>query len=167
MQVRSEEFADQGMIRAVHVASFPTSGEASLVDALRVAGNLSISLVAVDERGVGVGHVAFSPVGVAGATAGVGMAPVAVLAECRCQGIAAELIRRGLALCQEAGHGFVVVLGDPAYYSRFGFAPAADWNLVDEYGGGAAFQAIEFKPGSIPATGGVVRYAPEFAALGD
>jgi putative acetyltransferase len=68
-----------------------------------------------------------------------------------------------LAACAQAGFGFVVVLGDPAYYSRFGFRPASRWGLVDEYGGGAAFQAIELSSGSLPITGGVVRYAPSFA----
>jgi len=59
----------------------------------------------------------------------------------------------------------VVVLGDPAYYGRFGFLPASGWGLGDEYGGGAAFQALELRAGSIPTAGALVRYAPEFAAL--
>ena len=61
----------------------------------------------------------------------------------------------------------MVVLGDPAYYRRFGFLPASRWGLRDEYGGKDAFQALELRPGAIPPGGGVVRYAPEFNALGD
>jgi len=39
------------------------------------------------------------------------------------------------------------------------------WGLGDEYGGGAAFQALELRAGLIPTAGALVRYAPEFAAL--
>jgi putative acetyltransferase len=164
VNIRSEEPADNGAIHAVHTASFPTVGEAQLVDALRAARRLCVSLVAVERRDV-VGHVAFSPVSVLGATDGVGLAPVAVLPAFRRRGIAEQLIREGLAVCKRLNHGFVVVLGDPSYYRRFGFVPATRWALRDEYGGGDAFQALELRPGGIPAGGGVVRYAPEFAAV--
>jgi putative acetyltransferase len=60
----------------------------------------------------------------------------------------------------------VVVLGGPAYYRRFGFTAAAGWGLADEYGGGDAFQVLEIRAGAIPRGAGLVRYAPEFAALG-
>jgi putative acetyltransferase len=162
VHVRPEEPADHRAIHAVHAASFPTVSEARLVDALRSAGRLCVSLVAVEQDEV-VGHVAFSPVNVLGATDGVGLAPVAVLQAFRRCGIAEQLIREGLALCEQWGHGFVVVLGDPRYYRRFGFAPARRWGLRDEYGGGEAFQALELRPGAIPAGGELVRYAPEFA----
>ena len=58
-----------------------------------------------------------------------------------------------------------MVLGEPAYYARFGFMAASHWQLHDEYAGGAAFQALERRPGAIPPGGGLVRYAPEFALL--
>jgi putative acetyltransferase len=57
------------------------------------------------------------------------------------------------------------VLGEPAYYARFGFRPAAEFGLTDEYGGGQAFQAVELAAGGLPAGAGLVRYAPEFAAV--
>lgn len=56
-------------------------------------------------------------------------------------------------------------LGDPDYYGRFGFEPASRFELRGEYGGGVAFQALAFRAGSIPTGGGLVRYAPEFAAF--
>ena len=166
MNVRAETSADHATIRAVHTASFPTAAEARLVDALRTAGRLTLSLVAEEEDEI-VGHVAFSPVTLAGVPEGLGLAPVAVLPEFRCGGVAAHMIREGLAACRRAGAGFVVVLGEPAYYQRFGFMPAAAWDLRDEYGGGEAFQALELRPHPIPTGGGVVRYAPEFANLED
>ena len=165
MIVRSEEPADHGRIRTVHAVSFPTLTEARLVDALRAAGGLWISLVAEEQREI-VGHIAFSPVNVLGTTEGVGLAPVAVLPPFRRRGIAGKLIRAGLAACGNFNHGFVVVLGEPSYYRRFGFLPASNWGLRDQYGGGDAFQALELQPAAIPAAGGVVHYAPEFDAVG-
>jgi putative acetyltransferase len=163
-QIRCEEPADQRDLHAMHAASFPTDDEAHLVDALRAAGRLRLSFVAVDRDRV-VGHVAFSPVSIAGTTDGLGLAPVAVLPGWRRQGIAAQLIRQALAACEQSGDGFIVVLGKPDYYRRFGFTPASGWGLHDEYEGGEAFQALELRAGSIPRGGGLVRYAPEFATL--
>jgi putative acetyltransferase len=149
----------------VHAASFPTDLEARLVDLLRAAGRLSVSLVAEVGDAV-VGHIAFSPVTVATGAAGVGLAPVAVTEPHRRQGVAAALVRAGLEECRAAGLGWAVVMGEPAYYSRFGFRPATEFGLADEYGGGPAFQAIELVPGTLPVGAGLVRYAPEFAAVG-
>lgn len=164
--IRFEEPGDCDAIHAVHVASFPTPAEACLVDALRAAGHLRFSLVALARDAI-VGHVAFSPVGISGRNDGdgVGLAPVAVLPAFRRRGIAEQLIGQGLAACARSGCGFVVVLGDPHYYSRFGFIHASTWGLRDEYDGAEAFQTLELRRGSISPGGGVVRYGPEFAAL--
>lgn len=77
------------------------------------------------------------------------------------------MVVEGLAACVRIGAGFVVVLGEPAYYQRLGFAPAADWGMVDEYGGGAAFQAIELRAGAILRVAGLVRYASEFTRVAE
>ena len=163
--VRSERPGDVASIHAVHAASFPTDLEARLVGLLRGAGRLLVSLVA-EVDGAVVGHVAFSPVSAVTGAVGVGLAPVAVLEAHRRQGIAARLIEAGLAACRSAGFGWAVVLGEPVYYSRFGFRPASAFGLYDEYGGGPAFQVIELVPGGLPAGAGLVRYAPEFATVG-
>lgn len=164
MKVRFEEASDHDAIRVVHATSFPTVVEADLVDALRSAGRLLVSVVA-EERGRVVGHVAFSPIALLGTTDGVGLGPLAVLAAFRRRGIGERIIRDGLEVCRTRRFGFVVVLGDPSYYQRFGFMVASDWGLRDEFGGGAAFQALELRPGAIPPGGGVVHYSSEFAAV--
>lgn len=161
MIVRAETPGDAAAIHAVHAASFPTTTEVRLVDALRAAGRLRLSLVACDGERV-VGHVAFSPVDVAGATDGVGLAPLAVLTGDRRRCVGVRLVREGLAISGRSAYGFVVLLGDPRYSRRFGFLPANRWGLRDEYGGGEAFQALELRPGAIPSRGGLVRYGPEF-----
>ncbi len=162
--IRPELPADCHGIHDVHLASFPTTSEARLVDALRAGGRLSGSLVASDQHAI-IGHVAFSPLLVSSVTAGACLGPLAVLPGYRRQGIAGELVRRGLELCERAAVGFVVVLGNPNYYQRFGFQPARNWKLRDEYNGGDAFQAMELIRGSIQM-GAVLRHAPEFAAMG-
>jgi putative acetyltransferase len=162
--IRAERPDYAAAIYAVHATSFPTNLEARLVDALRAAGRLTASLVA-DESGVVVGHVAFSPVTTEAGATGVGLGPVAVLPSHRRRGIAAEIIRSGLEACRAAGFGWAVVLGEPGYYARFGFRPAAEFGLSDEYGGRAAFQVQELTPGTMPVGAGLVRYAPEFGVF--
>ena len=165
LSIRPENPADTAAIRRVLEAAFPTADEARLVERLRDGCHLAISLVA-EEDGAIVGHIAFSPVQVDGASpaeGGIGLAPVAVLPDRQRQGLGGRLIREGLAACERAGYGFVVVLGEPAYYRRFGFDRADRRGLGNEYGVAEEFRVLELKEGSIPASGGVVRYGPEFA----
>lgn len=164
LEIRSERPEDGPAIHAIHAAAFPTDAETRLVDLLREAGRLTLSLVAEYNESI-VGHVAFSPVTLATTTGGWGLAPVAVHPRVQRRGIGAQLIGEGLLRARAAGAPFVVVLGEPSYYGRLGFQPARSWGLHDEYGGGDAFQAIELIPGGIPAGGGLVRYAPEFALV--
>ena len=161
---RPEHPKDVAAIRAVLEAAFPTAAEARLVDALRSNGRLSLSVVASDGAGV-IGHVAFSPVE-AGAGRGVGLAPMAVLPAHQQKGVGALLVREGLASCVATGCGFVVVLGEPEYYGRFGFERASARGLDNEYGAHEAFMVLELEPGALPEGGGLVRYAPEFALVG-
>ena len=162
MLVRAEEPRDIPAIFAVHCASFATDAEARLVDSLRAAGRLSVSLVA-DANDAIVGHVAFSPVSTASGAVGIGLGPLAVLESHRRKGVGARLVDSGLAQFRSAGFGWAVVLGDPAYYARFGFRPASLFGLSDEFNGGPAFQALELMAGQLPLGSGLVRYSAEFA----
>jgi len=76
--VRPEQPGDARAIHALLVATFPSPAEARLVDLLRVAGRLSLSLVA-EADGVVVGHIAFSPVTVASGAVGAGLAEYPLL----------------------------------------------------------------------------------------
>lgn len=158
--IRPERPEDAPAIAALIAPAFaghPHSdgSEPAIVERLRAAGELTVSLVAVADGEI-VGHVAFSPVTISdGATDWYGLGPVAVRAGWRGAGIAAALIRAGLgALPQPNG---CVVLGDPAYYARFGFAH--DPALAYPGPPAAAFQRLVLK-GAAPR--GVVRYAPAF-----
>jgi len=89
----------------------------------------------------------------------VGLAPLAVLPQWQ-RGIGAQLVRAGVAACEHAGVGFIVLLGEPEYYCRFGFLKARSIGLDNEYGADEAFTALELFPDAVG--GGMVRYAPEF-----
>jgi putative acetyltransferase len=165
--IRAEEPADTAAIHRVHAAAFPTDAEARLVDALRGAGRLTFSLVALKADAI-VAHIAFSPVEIgsgAGPAAGMGLAPLAVLPEHQRRGIGSRLVREGLEACKNRGVGFVVVLGEPAYYQRFGFTRATNYGLINEYGALEEFMALEMYSAALSRRGGLVKFAAEFAAL--
>jgi len=164
--IRPERPGDIAAIHTLNVSCFHTDVEARLVDLLRDAGHLAVSLVAECDGAI-VGHVAFSPVTAASGEAGVGLAPLAAAEAYRNRGIGAALVEEGLLECERAGDGWVVVLGDPAYYRRFGFRPALESGLTDEYGGGDWFQVLELMPTALAGVAGLVRFAPEFDSLED
>lgn len=99
------------------------------------------------------------------AAPGVGLAPLAVRHPFQRRGIGARLVEGGLAACSCAGLAFVVVLGEPRYYSRFGFRRARAHGLGHEYGADEEFMVLELRPGALAGVSGVVRYAAEFAAV--
>jgi putative acetyltransferase len=164
--IRAEQPGDVAAIHRVHAAAFPTAAEARLVDALRDAGRLTVSLVALKGDEIAA-HIAF-PVEIgsgAGPVPGVGLAPLAVLPEHHRKGIGSRLVCEGLTACKSGGIGFVVVLGDPAYYHRFGFSHARDYGLSNKYGALEEFMVLVLSPDYLPSHAGLIKYAPEFAAL--
>lgn len=126
-QIRAERAGDEAAVAAVVERAFadhPFSDhtETSIVAALREAGALAISLVA-DAAGTIVGHVAASPVTVGDGAAGwYGLGPVAVAPERQRQGIGRALVETTLQRLRDAGAAGCVVVGESAYYGRFGFA---------------------------------------------
>lgn len=159
--IRPEAPADANAIRSVLVAAFPTDAEARLVELLRARGELTISLVAMAEDRV-AGCVQFSPVALEGAATGLGLAPLAVLPAAQRRGIGSALARSGIEVARAQGWPWIVVLGDPAYYARFGFERASEHAIGNEYGANEAFQVLALAPGALPPGGGVARYAAAF-----
>lgn len=165
VRVRDEQQADVAAIHDVVARAFERPDEARLVEALRAAGKATISLVAEHEGRI-VGHVLFSPVTLAGAPFASGLAPLAVAPEMQGRGCGGALVRAGLERCRAARHAFVVVLGSPAYYGRFGFVSAERHSLTCEYEPPpGAFQVIELASGALAGRAGLVRYAAEFAGF--
>lgn len=126
LEIRAERAEDAPIIRQVTDAAFKHAAHSSgtegrIVDALREAGVLTTSLVATIDDEV-VGHVAFSPVTIDGRDLGwFGLGPVSVRPDMHGQGIGSVLISKGLACLKQAGAAGCVLLGDPAFYRRFGF----------------------------------------------
>ena len=162
MLLRSEAAGDLAAIRALLRTAFPTAVEADLVERLRADGDLAYSLVAVEGEAL-LGHVALSPM--AAAFPALGLAPVAVAALARRQGVAAALIRRALDEAGAAGWRAAFVLGDPAYDARFGFTAAAAAPFASPYAG-PYLMARGLGGREMPEGPGRVDYAPAFAALG-
>lgn len=124
--IRDERLGDEQIIRtlltdAFRTAPFSAGTEAAIVDGLRAAGGLTISLVA--EMGFDVlGHIAFSPVTIDGAPIGwFGLGPIAVRPDQQGRGIGQALVRAGLDRLKALGGRGVVLLGASGFYARFGF----------------------------------------------
>lgn len=125
MEIRNETPDDIVAIRAVTKAAFadmPFSSqtEAEIVDGLRAADAVRLSLVAV-ARGEVVGNVVFSDVTIDGREGWVGLGPVSVRPDLQRNGAGSALIREGLSRLQSEGAIGCVLVGDPGYYARFGF----------------------------------------------
>ncbi|CAK16046.1 GNAT family N-acetyltransferase [Pseudomonas entomophila] len=162
--LRNERPEDIPAINRLTEAAFANAEHSShtehfIVDALRRAGQLSVSLVAVEGDTL-VGHVALSPVTLSSGVSGwFGLGPISVLPARQGQGIGSLLMKAALAELQRMGGAGCVVLGDPAYYGRFGFKPQPGLTLPGvpaEY-----FQALAFD-GAMAQ--GVVRYHDAFCA---
>lgn len=125
-QICNESAGDAEQIHQVTVKAFLNAPhtdhtEQFIVDALRCAGALVISLVA-KANGEIIGHVAISPVTVSDGTNGwFGLGPISVLPEFQGRGVGSKLMKSSLATLEEMGASGCVVLGDPGYYGRFEF----------------------------------------------
>jgi putative acetyltransferase len=162
MLIRDEQAGDEDAIRQLVAAAFrdhPHSDQREhfLIDALRASGALTLSLVA-DEDGTLVGHIAFSPVKFGGVSQNwYGLGPVAVTPARQRSGIGQALVRTGLARLKSTAATGCVVLGDPAFYTRFGFEARPQLTFVGapaEY-----FLSLPFGP-AVPA--GAVEYHASF-----
>jgi HAD superfamily hydrolase (TIGR01509 family) len=172
LALRPETPEDLPGIRAVEEAAFTHHNEADLVDLVRVRGKSTLSMVAIQDGGV-LGHILFTPValdplhpGWRGSSTGLGLGPIAILPAFQRTGIGSRLLRAGLEHVRRLDYGFVVLLGDPAYYSRFGFMPARAFGLSSDYGDGDEFQVLELRPGTLAGMRGHVKYIPEFEEIG-
>ena len=130
IKIRPEAQTDNATIEAVTIAAFLNAQHTShteqyIVDGLRKAGRLALSLVA-EKDGEIVGHVAVSPVVISdGTPSWFGLGPISVMPQYQRQGIGSKLMREALSQLRELGARGCVVLGDPRYYGRFGFKAEA------------------------------------------
>jgi putative acetyltransferase len=165
--IRTEQATDIPQVRIVNELAFGQPAEADVVDRLRhaVACVDALSLVA-EEGEVVVGHILFTSALIEDAghrVVGMGLAPLAVLPDHQRQGIGSALVRRGLEILRERACPFIIVLGHPAYYPRFGFERASlhglacQWEVPDE-----AFMVLILDSDALAGISGVARYRAEF-----
>ena len=162
--IRPETDTDRDAVARVVRDAFGSDDEAVLVDALRDAGRLVLSLVA-EENGEIIGHISFSPMTVDNDTTtytAICLAPVAVAPSHQREGVGSALVNAGLDELRQRGDGTVFLLGHPTYYPRFGFRPAREFDIhyQDDRD---SFMALELTPGALAHVSGTARFAPEFA----
>ncbi len=170
---RPEHSEDRDAIQHVIAAAFGRRAEADLVDRLRIEAPVVASLVAVADGAI-VGHALFSGVRVGAPDAALheggawprvaSLAPLAVRPDAQRQGIGAALVRAGIHACADAGCVGVIVVGDPGYYERFGFAHATVAHLANPYAGDA-FMGLDLTPHALGRISGRVMYPAAFEAL--
>jgi len=164
IEIRDERPGDTDAIREVNRQAFNQEQEGRIVDALRERGGVLLSLVAI-ANGVVVGHIMFSPLTV-GTAIGAGLGPMAVLPAYQRQGVGTELVERGLARLKDSGCPFVVVIGHPDFYPRFGFQRAAGYGLTCEWDVPAeAFMVAVLKPEFVGSLAGRANYRSEFSTI--
>jgi putative acetyltransferase len=165
--IRVEEARDVSQVRTVNELAFGAPTEADVVDKLREVCGDYLSLVAEDDEIVG--QIVFTPAVVEGPerrVVGMGLAPLAVVPERQRQGIGSALTRRGLEIVRERGYPFVIVLGHPEYYPRFGFERASahgltcQWEEVPD----EAFMVLVLDAGVMEGVSGAASYRDEFNA---
>lgn len=163
--LRSEQTADIDTIAHLTEVAFLTEPHSNhteqfIIKALRRARQLTVSLVALDGEEI-VGHVAISPVTLSsGATDWYGLGPISVWPRCQGQGIGHQLMHAALAELQRLGGQGCVLVGNPAFYQRFGFRPCPDLvlpGIPQQY-----FMALAFAA-DLPA--GEVQFHPAFNAI--
>ncbi|MCW1841099.1 GNAT family N-acetyltransferase [Prosthecomicrobium hirschii] len=191
--IEAAQPTDAAAIRALLVAAFPTPAEADLVAALRLGGYGVLELVARatgagggdggggDDGNSGggnsdggnsadraiLGHLLFSRLTVAPPNdrrRAVCLAPLAVAPGRQTTGIGTALVREGLARLEASGEDIVLVLGDPAYYGRFGFHPGRPERMLTPYPiPENQWLALGDRPLPLRLA---LSYPPPFAALG-
>jgi putative acetyltransferase len=163
LEIRAETETDRAAIFEVEKAAFGQAAQAQLVDALRGAAEPHISLIA-ERAGRVVGHIFFSPVSFESPTAPCAcqLSPLAVLPTVQRAGIGSVLIQQGLAVCSSIGWTAVFLLGNPSYYSRFGFQMAVDQELTHSGPDGEYLQYLELERRALSAVSGEVFFHPVF-----
>ena len=168
MKIRQEGAADHKVVydlveKAFKGAEHTDGNEQNLVEALRGGRSFvpELSLVAEVEKEV-AGHILFTEARI-GKDVLLVLAPVSVLPEYQGKGIGGKLIEEGHRIARELGYRGVVLLGYPAYYSKFGYVPSVTYGIEspfdvpEEY-----FMAVELEKGSLKEIEGTVEFPEEF-----
>lgn len=178
IEIREELPDDIAAIRDVNKRAFGQDQESNIVDALRANGAALLSLVATLNDRV-VGHIMYSPATIISSSAsimsssatignvpGAALGPMSVLPEHQRLGIGSALVTTGNEKIQTAGHPFIIVLGHPTFYPRFGFRRASslavkcEWDVPDE-----VVMLLILDETRMQRVSGLVKYRHEFSTV--
>jgi putative acetyltransferase len=163
--IRQEQQKDIAAIREVNDQAFGRAQEGEIIDQLRAGCKEVVSLVATEGERI-VGHILFSPAAIetdAEEVKGMGLAPMAVLPEYQRKGVGAMLVQKGIEKIKQMDYPFIIVLGHPEYYPRFGFEQASiygiksQWDVPDE-----AFMVMILDDAVMSGVSGTGKYREEF-----
>ncbi len=173
--IRPEIPDDIAAIDRINRDAFEGQDEAALVERLRSGVDDTISLVAVDdETGVVVGHLLVSPMTLdpaEGSRAAEDLdlraiGPMSVAPDRQRQGIGSQLVDEAIVRCRDAGVAILFVLGDPAFYARFGFDSTAPCDIASTYEVAPQYFMLNaLRDGAEQGVAGIVRYHPHFQGI--
>ena len=166
MIVRQEKPEDINDIHVLNESAFGQPQEAGIIDKLRRNCEGCFSLVAIEDEKI-VGHIFFSPAvieGENGMIAGMGLAPMAVLPEMQRKGIGTQLVKKGIEHLNKTECPFIIVLGHPEFYPRFGFKRASLYGIKSQWQGipDEAFMILWQNKPDVNPVSAVARYRDEF-----
>jgi len=164
IELRTETLSDKSKVFDVVERAFGRPDEAELANLVRDRGNSTIAQVALDDDSI-VGYVLASQISFEPSNNlhCIAIGPVAVVPESQGAGVGSKLMRHTIHLATVHGFDAVFLLGNPSYYSRFGFTRT---HIANEYGATDAFMALELRDGSLQGVVAKAKYVGEFSEIG-
>ncbi|WP_125572016.1 GNAT family N-acetyltransferase [Lacticaseibacillus songhuajiangensis] len=170
MPVKASEYTQtQELVRRAFAESAHTDGdEYQLIARLRAEPDYlpQFDVVAKDERGTIIGHAMLSQIAIVDGdkhTSALALAPLAVAPSQQGQGVGSALVNYLTAAATRAGYRAISILGDPAYYGRFGYVPASQFDVHASFEVPDAYYMLkQLRPGALTDVRGVVQYQPAF-----
>jgi putative acetyltransferase len=170
ISIRPEKVADIDDIYELNTLVFGQENEAKLVDHIRQGANFipQLSLLAFSDDKL-IGYILFSKTAISNGDyhhQSLGLTSMVVHPEYQKRGVGAKLIAFGLQQATELGYTDVLVFGHEYYFPKFGFLPAARWNIRPPFDVPAeVFMALELIPNALSNVSGIVEFPIEFSVM--
>jgi putative acetyltransferase len=170
ISIRAEKPADIEEVYELNKLVFGQENEAKLVDNVRQGPHFipQLSLVAFSDEEL-IGYILFSQISITNGDYrhhSLGLTSMVVHPAWQKRGVGAKLITSGLQIATDLGYTDVLVFGHEYYFPKFGFLPAARWNIRPPFDVPAeVFMALELTPNALSNVSGVVEFPIEFSVM--